>query len=124
MTRRLLTLISLAVAILLTARPVTAPVNAEATATSGIQRTADADGRLNVRFGDGLFRLRVQSGQARMSVTIEIELPRFIRCGYDVRPESAPGNSALRCLKIHSRPGRLTAETLGSTRNPGSSHCC
>ena len=89
MTRRLLTLISLAVAVVLSVSLVTAPVKGEAPgmATTNIQWTAEAGDRADVsapagprrplRVGDGLVRLRIQSDRSRISVTIEIELPRF-----------------------------------------------
>jgi hypothetical protein len=79
MTRRPLILMSLAVAILLSVSVVTAPVDGEAPAMSvpAFHRTVERAHALNVRIGNGLFRVRIQSLRSRMSVTIEIELPRL-----------------------------------------------
>ena len=89
MTRRLLTLISLAVAVVLSVSLVTAPVNGEAPVTTrpGVHPAAEAGDRLQVQVGDGLVRLRFESGPSRMSVTIEIEVPRFLRRGDTRNPQ-------------------------------------
>ena len=80
MTRRLLTLFSIAAAVLLSASLVTAPVNGEGPAVAPARFEPPASGgeSLNLRLGDGIVRLRIRSTSSQSSVTVELRLPRFL----------------------------------------------
>ena len=99
MTRRLLTLVSIACAIALLTAALAAPVRLEGAAlpaavtarvfppraVAGVAEPAPsvltnhASRIIDVQLGDGIFRVRIRAGRAGTSVTLEVRFSRFVQ---------------------------------------------